>query len=140
MHDGFRLGKMLEYLRGQKSRNIVLDTHIYLGMSDTGAHSPMEDTVFYILKNIKEEIAQAQAVCPTIVGEWCLAHHDPNRETLSRLGEKLAYRLIADAQLTAWESGSGFYFWSYKLPSNPPGWSFVTQVEREHFPHAFSPC
>lgn len=131
MHDGFRLGSMCGFLKQFDAPGILLDTHIYMSMNgDVGEDSPLEESISYAMHTLSRRIDRAQRVCPVIVGEWCLAHHDPQREERTHMEQRSAYRMIADAQLMAWEKGAGFYFWSYKLPSDPPGWDLRKCVER----------
>ncbi len=81
-----------------------------------------------------KKLKRMEAVVPVIIGEWCLSHNlKPGRE-YSALEKQLSYRLIGDAQLMAWESASGYFFWSYKLLSQPEGWDFRKCVEKGWLP------
>ena len=46
-------------------------------------------------------------------------------EQLGAKEKRAIYRAIAEAQLAAWEKGSGYFYWSYKLLTdtvNDKGW------------------
>ncbi|GFI29346.1 hypothetical protein IMSAGC013_00732 [Lachnospiraceae bacterium] len=47
------------------------------------------------------------------------------KEQLDDEEKKKIYRIIANAQLKAWNKGSGYFYWSYKLLTdtvNDKGW------------------
>lgn len=57
------------------------------------------------------------------ITERDFAHIAHNR--LSDAKRKQLYRSIAQAELDAWNQGSGHYYWNYKLlldPTNDPNW------------------
>ena len=46
-------------------------------------------------------------------------------EQLNAEAKKKIYRAVADAQIKAWDKGSGYFYWSYKLLTdtvNDKGW------------------
>lgn len=48
-----------------------------------------------------------------------------SEETMSDEKKQEVYRILADAQLKAWENGHGYCYWSYKLLTdtvNSKGW------------------
>ena len=48
-----------------------------------------------------------------------------NEDCISPEKKKEIYRTLAQAQLDAWNAGSGYFYWSYKLLTdtvNTPGW------------------
>ena len=84
-----------------------------------------------------------QEYFPTICGEWSLFNsyicgvdtaggqsvlhcgQAAEGETISEEEKRRVYRMLADAQLEAWEQGAGFFYWSYKLlldTVNENGW------------------
>lgn len=138
-HDSFSLKPWKEFVKKEKFRNIIMDTHNYLiGLHDGDSIPAMED----YLREIKlwgDEIAEMKQYAGVIVGEWCLfnsivgglsthagqAFCDEKLKRRSPEEIRKIYREIADAQLSAWRKGDGYYFWSYKLnidTVNTPGW------------------
>ena len=84
-----------------------------------------------------------QQYFPVICGEWCLFNslavgcdtkggqtvlngvEGMAQETVSAEKKKKIYNAVAEAQLDAWNAGSGYFYWSYKLLTdtvNTPGW------------------
>ena len=84
-----------------------------------------------------------QEYFPVICGEWCLFNslavgcdtkggqtvlngvEGMAQETVSAEEKKKIYNAVAEAQLDAWNAGSGYFYWSYKLLTdtvNTPGW------------------
>ncbi|MCD7746171.1 MAG: hypothetical protein LUI13_12970 [Lachnospiraceae bacterium] len=85
-----------------------------------------------------------QEYVPIVCGEWCLFNScavgtdtkggqtSLNGMDFSKSSPKMTeearsqlYRQLAKAQLEAWENGSGYFYWSYKLlldTVNQPQW------------------
>ena len=124
---------------------MILDTHQYLMMAESmGCEQTQEGYLSYIQEHYAKEIAQVQEYVDVICGEWSLFNslavgvdtkggqsvlngmdfsQQDNR--LSDTARKQLYRSIAQAQLDAWNQGSGHYYWNYKLlldPANDPNW------------------
>ena len=94
-------------------------------------------------QELKKDIAEMQEYFPVICGEWCLFNslavgcdtkggqtvlngvEGMAQETVSAEEKKKIYNAVAEAQLDAWNAGSGYFYWSYKLLTdtvNTPGW------------------
>lgn len=134
IHDGFELTAWKDFMQEERYKNVVLDTHQYLMLAEAdGCVQDAEAYIAYIREHYEQEIAQMQQYFPVICGEWCLFNskacgHDTKggqsvlngvegvQEQLMAAQEKRRlYRAVADAQLKAWDKGSGYYYWSYKL-------------------------
>jgi len=51
---------------------------------------------------------------------------------------KYTFRAVADSQLFAWEEGiAGWFFWSYKLLADVPGWDLRECIKNGWFPADF---
>lgn len=142
-HDAFRLKAWKEFMREEKYKNVVLDTHQYLMVAEMkGCDQTVEGYVEYV-KELKEDIAEMQQYFPVICGEWCLFNslavgQDTKggqtvlngveglaEEAVSAEQKREIYHAVAEAQLDAWSAGSGYFYWSYKLLTdtvNTPGW------------------
>lgn len=145
IHDGFELTAWKDFMREEKYKNVVLDTHQYLMMAEAnGCGQTVEEYKAYIKEHYEKEIEEMQKYFPVICGEWCLFNskacgHDTkggqsvlngvkgtDAQILTSEGKKEIYRDVAEAQLAAWEKGSGYFYWSYKLLTdtvNDPGWT-----------------
>ena len=143
-HDGFQLTAWKNFMRKEKYKNVVLDTHQYLMMAETeGCAQNLEGYVNYIKEVYEAKIREMSRYFPVICGEWCLFNslacgHDtqggrsvlngiegPEEEAMSPDQKKKIYQTLAEAQLAAWSAGSGYFYWSYKLLTdtvNTPGW------------------
>lgn len=144
IHDAFKLSSWKDFMREKKYKNLVLDTHQYLIFAEMdGCGQTVEEYISYIEKHYKDEIRKMQEYFPVICGEWCLfnsfaAGCDTNggqsvlngqegmsAESLNAEQKKEIYQAVAKAQLAAWNAGSGYFYWSYKLLTdtvNTPGW------------------
>ena len=142
-HDAFRLKAWKDFMREDKYKNVVLDTHQYLMVAEmNGCEQTVEEYVKYV-KELKKDIAEMQEYFPVICGEWCLFNslavgcdtkggqtvlngvEGMAQETVSAEEKKKIYNAVAEAQLDAWNAGSGYFYWSYKLLTdtvNTPGW------------------
>ena len=142
-HDAFCLKAWKDFMREDKYKNVVLDTHQYLMVAEMkGCEQTVEEYVKYV-KELKKDIAEMQEYFPVICGEWCLFNslavgcdtkggqtvlngvEGMAQETVSAEKKKKIYNAVAEAQLDAWNAGSGYFYWSYKLLTdtvNTPGW------------------
>ncbi len=134
IHDAFRLLEWKEFMREDKYRNVILDTHQYLMMAEMrGAEQTVEGYVKFIEENYEKEIQTMQEYFPVICGEWCLFNSlacgrdtkggqsvlngemNAIQRTFTDEEKKEIYRSLCRAQIKAWNKGSGYYYWSYKL-------------------------
>lgn len=144
IHDAFRLKAWKDFMREEKYQNVVLDTHQYLMMAEMlGCEQTIEGYTRYIEENYAKDIKEMQQYFPVICGEWCLFNslavgHDTkggqsvlngvegmSEEIMSDEKKKEIYNAVAKAQLDAWNKGSGYFYWSYKLLTdtvNTDGW------------------
>lgn len=138
-HDGFRLKAWKEFMQDKDIyKNVWLDTHIYVGMEPPERAGEIKDILRHVMKDCVRDIKEMSEYFPVVVGEWCLSHSRKGLAELSDWERFLSYRAIADAQLYAWDEGAGYFFWSYKLPSDPPGWDFRSNVKKGWFPKNIS--
>lgn len=134
-HDAFRLKEWKAFLTQPKfAGTVVLDTHQYLMFVEAlGREQTLEGYVDYIRENYAKEIAEVQEYVPVVCGEWCLfnflaAGQDtqgglsalngvdfPENPGVDPAEKKRIYQTIGKEQLAAWQKGSGYFYWSYKL-------------------------
>ncbi len=144
IHDGFELMAWKDFMREEKYVNVVLDTHQYLMMTEAdGCAQKLDAYLSYIKEHYEKDIEEMQNYFPVICGEWCLFNslacgcdtkggqsvlngiEGNDTEQLEAEEKKKIYRALAKAQLAAWEKGSGYFYWSYKLLTdtvNDKGW------------------
>lgn len=144
IHDAFKLYAWKDFMREEKYKNVVLDTHQYLMFAEMdGCEQTIEGYVTYIKERYEDEIRKMQEYFPVICGEWCLfnsaavgcdtrggqsvlnGQEGMSSEGLSQEQKKEIYNAVAKAQLAAWNAGSGYFYWSYKLLTdtvNTSGW------------------
>ena len=144
-HDAFRFQDWKDFLTQEKFRgNVVLDTHLYLMIAEAlGCEQTVEGYAKYIRENWEKEIAEVQAYVPVVVGEWCIfnslavgADTKGGQSSLNGMDfedakvvsdeeKKEIYTKISAAHLAAWEKGSGYFYWTYKMlldPTNEVNW------------------
>ena len=144
IHDGFELTIWKDFMREEKYKNVVLDTHQYLMMAEMmGCEQTVEGYEKYVKEHIMKEIEEMQQYFPVICGEWCLFNslacgwdtkggqtvlnglEGASVETYTPEQKKEIYRAVARMQKEAWDKGSGYFYWSYKLLTdtvNTEGW------------------
>lgn len=144
IHDAFNLHAWKDFMREEKYKNVVLDTHQYLMFAEMdGCEQTARGYTSYIKEHYKDEIRKMQQYFPVICGEWCLfnslavgcdtrggqsvlnGQEGMSSERISQDQKKEIYQAVAKAQLAAWRAGSGYFYWSYKLLTdtvNTPGW------------------
>ncbi len=144
IHDAFELKIWKDFMREEKYKNVVLDTHQYLMMAEmSGCGQTVEGYQGFVKEHYEKEIAEMQQYFPVIVGEWCLFNslavgrdtkggqtvlngvEGASKEAMPDEKKKEIYQAIARMQLDAWKAGSGYFYWSYKLLTdtvNSEGW------------------
>ena len=118
IHDGFELDAWEGFMAEEKYDCVVLDTHIYLMMSDMNGGRPTVESYENFLATVsKPTIARMQKHFPVVCGEWCLSNGVVAgwENSLSADEKMVIYRALCKAQLDAWSAGSGYFYWSYKL-------------------------
>ncbi len=145
IHDGFELKAWKDFMQEERYKNVVLDTHQYLMLAESaGCPQTIEGYVEYINNHFKKDVEEMEEYFPVICGEWCLFNSlacgwdtkggqsvlnglDGEVQTKMTPGEKKKiYEAVAEAQLEAWNAGSGYFYWSYKLLTdtvNEKGWT-----------------
>lgn len=144
IHDGFELLSWKDFMQEEKYVNVVLDTHQYLMMAESdGCPQELDSYLSYIRDYYEKEIREMEAYFPVICGEWCLFNslvcgcdtkggqsvlngmEGSGKEAFSDKEKREIYLALAEAQLNAWNQGSGYFYWSYKLLTdtvNEQGW------------------
>lgn len=144
IHDAFELKAWKEFMREDKYKNVVLDTHQYLMVAEAlGCEQTVESYTAYIRGTLAKDIEEMQQYFPVICGEWCLFNslacgcdtkggqsvlngvEGAPAEVVSPEEKKRIYSALAKEQLDAWKKGSGYFYWSYKLLVdivNDAGW------------------
>lgn len=135
-HDGFRLNLWKDKLTGPGYENLWLDTHPYVCFT-CGAmeHPTFKDAMSFSLDTLQEGIRDMRASHPVIVGEFCFNYPEKAlAEGASPVMRDAAIRASAACQMYVCEQADGWFFWSYKLLSEPQGWDFRRAVERGWMP------
>lgn len=144
IHDGFELMAWKDFMREEKYVNVVLDTHQYLMIAESeGCEQNVKAYETYIKEHWEKEIEEMEQYFPVICGEWCLFNsyacgcdtkggqsilngvEGSMEEAMDQKAKKEIYQAVAKAQLAAWQKGSGYFYWSYKLlidTVNTTGW------------------
>jgi aryl-phospho-beta-D-glucosidase BglC (GH1 family) len=144
IHDGFDLKVWKDFMQEDTYKNVVLDTHQYLMMAEMmGCEQTVEGYLSYIQEHFAKDIEEMQQYFPVICGEWCLFNslacgkdtkggqtvlngmEGTSEEVLTADQKKEIYVAMAKAQTEAWNKGSGYFYWSYKLLTdtvNTKGW------------------
>ena len=144
-HDAFQLKAWKEFLTQEKFKgNVVLDTHQYLMMAEAfGCEQTLDGYIRYIREVYAQDVAEVQEYVPVVCGEWCIFNSLAvgvdtkggqsmlngmdfgDAKSISDEEKKIIYNTIAREQLAAWEQGSGYFYWTYKMlldPCNDINW------------------
>lgn len=147
IHDGYDLLAWKGFMQEEEFKNVVLDTHQYLMFAEqNGCQQSLEAYLQYTKETLGPLIEEMSQYFPVICGEWSLFNslacgHDTkggqtvlngiegiSKEIYTPEEKREIYRNLAEAQLEAWEKGSGYFYWNYKLlldtvnDSNWIGW------------------
>ncbi len=134
-HDAFQIHAWKEFITQPAFKNVMLDTHQYLMVAEAmGCEQTLNGYIKYIQETYAKDIAAVQEYVPIVCGEWCLFNSyavgmdtkggqtvlngmdfEENVPTMDEETKKHLYAQLANAQLAAWDRGSGYFYWSYKL-------------------------
>lgn len=134
-HDAFQIHVWKEFITQPGFQNVMLDTHQYLMVAEAmGCEQTLNGYIKYIQETYAKDIAAVQEYVPIVCGEWCLFNSyavgmdtkggqtvlngmdfEENGQTMDEETKKHLYAQLANAQLAAWDQGSGYFYWSYKL-------------------------
>lgn len=141
-HDAFKFDAWEKFFKNNKFENVVLDTHQYLMMAELNGATQNLNSYVDTMKLFGEKIKTVQKYVPVVVGEFSLfnsytAGIDTKggiNPTQKEMGEarrldkatlQAIYQELWKAQIDAWNQGSGYFFWTYKLnidTINEPAW------------------
>ena len=134
IHDGFELKSWKDFMREDKYGNVVLDTHQYIMMAEMyGCEQTVEGYEKFIDEHFGADVAEMSEYFPIVCGEWCLFNSlacgydtkggqsslngvvEENVKILTDDEKREIYQRLNKASLAAWNRGSGYFYWSYKL-------------------------
>lgn len=133
--DGFRVREWVGFLKEPEFHNFYVDIHLYL-MGYRGEES-LEGYLAHIEREFGGTVKEMAQHFPLIVGEWCISTPSKKAAAMSLAEKRAYYQQVAAAQLNAWESAAGWFFWSYKLHRDDPGvdgWDLGKAMELGFFP------
>lgn len=144
-HDAFQMKAWKEFITQPRFDHVMLDTHQYLMVAEAiGCEQSLNGYIKYIQENYAKDMEEVQSYVPVICGEWCLFNsyvvgvdtkggqsvlngmdYKDAPDALTEDAKKHLYAQLANAQLAAWQKGSGYFYWNYKLlldTVNEPQW------------------
>lgn len=144
-HDAFQMKAWKEFITQPRFDHVMLDTHQYLMVAEAmGCEQSLNGYIKYIQENYAKDMEEVQSYVPVICGEWCLFNsyvvgvdtkggqsvlngmdYANAPDALTEDAKKHLYAQLANAQLAAWQKGSGYFYWNYKLlldTVNEPQW------------------
>jgi glucan 1,3-beta-glucosidase len=136
IHDAFRPFEWKGFMTEPDYSNVILDTHLYQAYTDADRKRTATEHIAEALSKKKHVEAISQQLW-TIVGEWSLGTPGEVWRGLSPFQIEIAKRAYGDAQLLAYESSKGWFYWSYKLENANTDWNFRSCVERGLLPNRF---
>lgn len=140
LHDGFRIDEFYGFMAGDEYKNVMFDTHMYVGMGMAfGAVGQMERRLAFFteVSQNRAKLARMEETRPIIVGEWNSAHPLDRNGEYTAAERKFSYQAALNEQLfTNEHCGSGWVFWSYRNDSEfaKPAWSWKDQYLAGNFP------
>lgn len=132
-HDCFKMKIWKDFMRKEKYRNVVLDTHLYLMLAESeGCEQTLEGYLDIIENQYTKDISEMMQHFPVICGEWSIFNslacgvdtrggmnifNTPREKASKKVNDQDKtdiYRILGAAQLKAWRHGVGYFYWNYK--------------------------
>lgn len=138
-HDGFRLKHWKDFMQGDEFKNVVIDTHMYMGLSVEDRKMSMTE-LLSVVEGFDRDIEEMSRYFPIVVGEWCLLTPVDSiaDENETSLGRDAIIRAMSAAQLHAFEKAYGWFFWTYKVTSEVQGWDVRKAIEHGWLPESLA--
>lgn len=143
-HDAFDIHAWKGFWQDGRHSKAVLDTHLYLMTAEMqGCPQTIEGYTAWIKDKWQKDIDDMRRYFPVVCGEWCLFNSlacgtdtkggqtalngvdNSHAAAVSEEEKTRIYRALSRAQQEAWDSGSGYFYWNYKLLTdtvNTSGW------------------
>ncbi len=125
-HDGFRLDHWKDFMREPEFKNVVLDSHPYVGFAASALENPsLADVLDISLNKMAEALTEMSKYFPIMIGEWCYSF--PENAYTADMNPVMRDAMIcasAACQTYVFERADSWFYWSYKLISEPQGWDF----------------
>lgn len=128
-HDQFQLEAWDKFLPADRYPNVWIDTHQYIGTMARSLHVKSLRGHVALARATGARIARANRHHPVLVGEWSLSNTIKGISEMDAERKNDVYRAYAQAQLKAFERGSGSCFWSLRNASRST-WSFEDSVRK----------
>ncbi len=139
-HDGFRpLDPSWEnFFTRNNLHNVAFDLHIYHCFNPVYEQFTLENHITEAFKHKLDLVERVQKFVRVIVGEWSLGIHHKKLEDLEPFQHNVFLTIFGNAQLYAYESGYGWYFWNYKIErSSHLNWDFRRLLEKGILPNKY---
>lgn len=135
LHDGFRLTEWKDFMRETKYKNVLLDTHFYQCFSDDDKMLDVPGHLQRASVVRADQIKEMSAYFPIVVGEWSLGiEPEYSLKGMNKVQLDSAFRAFAGAQLLAYETAEGWFFWSYKVQNSEAfAWDYKNCVDEGWF-------
>ena len=131
IHDAFRTSLWKDFMREERFRNVVLDTHFYFGSVEAGGCPKSPDAYRAVVEGrFYPVLDEMSRYFPVVTGEWSL-DSGYAKDLENRADRENAYCMAAEIQRKAWEHTAGSFFWTYRIISDSPdadAWSFEKAV------------
>jgi len=136
-----RLGELHGKLPPLEFQNVITDLHIYQCFGDWHSNRSIDEHLQQPDRTF-QEIAHHLQAAPVIVGEWSLrlpwtgphGHYFSQTDPIPEIDT--LQHAFAQAQLQAYATTAGWFFWNYKA-ENEPWWCFRECVNRGWLPEKF---
>lgn len=153
-HDGFDLSKWHAFFTENDFENVVLDTHQYLMVAEMEGAELNPTAYEKAMNKIGDQIAAVNEYVPVFVGEWTLFNSytagintqggiNPTQQEFKGAKHldpaELAkvYQKLWQIQVTNWNRGIGYAFWTWKLnmtrSTNQLGMAGIRGQPHEHW-------
>ena len=108
-----------------------------------GCEQSLDGYAKFIKEHFEKEIEKVQQYVPVVVGEWCIFNSycvgqdtkggqsvlngvdTSDANAVSDDVKRDVYMKLSELQLKAWDKGSGYFYWTYKMlldPTNEATW------------------
>ena len=137
IHDAFRPLEWTSFMQEPGFVNVVLDTHRYQCYTKEDIDKDILEHISFTVEDLARELgAMREKELPTIVGEWSAALNPASLGDLKGFARTQASRAYSGAQIVAYETTAGWFYWSYKLEESSD-WSFRDCVQRGLLPNSY---
>ncbi len=135
--DAFKPKRWKRVMRGPQYQNKMLDIHLYQLFSRRDKKLSLAGHIDKANDDWRGLIKKVSRNWPVLIGEWSIVLDGSTYEGMTVGQKQSALRAYGAVQLDVFESGAGWFYWTYRTEKNDGAWSYRHCTEQGLLPKQY---